>query len=355
VSLQQPGVGPIARQRTHLSGRQKIGIFIILAVVGAAFVILARVFTGSAKHETTPPNDFAASAGIPYSPPLRPEVAKPVIMSFPPPPVVAAKPIAAAATPAPPTKDPDADSAIFADQGVGGYETRTAVSGTSGNDGGAKDNLSAALVHSDLGATAHATIMKHPSLTIPAGTVIPCILQTAINSQLAGFVDCTIPSEVRGATGTVTLLDRGSQVFGEIKSGLREGQSRLFILWIRARTPENVVVTFDSPAADELGRAGVGGYVNDHFWSRFGAALLYSLIDYGPQLAVASLQRNNGNFGTSNYVQFVQPQQQLANTILQDKLNIPPTLEKNQGETVSIFVARDVDFSGVYDLEATAP
>jgi type IV secretion system protein VirB10 len=122
---------------------------------------------------------------------------------------------------------------------------------------------------------------------------------------------------------------------------------------IRARTPDNVVATFDSPAADELGRAGVGGYVNDHFWSRFGAALLYSLIDYGPQLAVAALQRNNGNFGTSNYVQFVQPQQQLANTILQDQLNIPPTLEKNQGETVSIFVARDVDFSGVYDLKTS--
>ncbi|HEV2099294.1 MAG TPA: type IV secretion system protein VirB10 [Stellaceae bacterium] len=353
MSLQQPGVGPIARPRARLSGRQKIGVFVMLAVVGAAFVILARVFTGSTKHEaTTPSNNFAASAGIPYSPPLRPEVAKPVSMSFPPP-AVAPKPVPAEATPAPPTKDPDADSAIFADQGVGGYETGSAVRAASGDKGGAKDDLSAALVHSDLGATAHATIMKLPSLTIPAGTVIPCILQTAVNSQLAGFVDCTIPSEVRGATGAVTLFDRGTQVFGEIKSGLRQGQSRLFILWIRARTPENVVVTFDSPAADELGRAGVGGYVNDHFWSRFGAALLYSLIDYGPQLAVAALQRNNGNFGTSNYVQFVQPQQQLANTILQDQLNIPPTLEKNQGETVSIFVARDVDFSGVYDLKAT--
>ena len=96
--------------------------------------------------------------------------------------------------------------------------------------------------------------MRHPSLTIPAGTVIPCILQTAINSQLVGFVDLvTIPSEVRGATGTVTLLDRGTQIFGEIKSGLREGQSRLFILWIRARTPGNVVATFDSPGRRRAG------------------------------------------------------------------------------------------------------
>ena len=47
---------------------------------------------------------------------------------------------------------------------------------------------------------------------------------------------------------------------------------------------------------------------------------------------------------------FLTPQQSLANTVLQDDLHIPPTLEKNQGDAASIFVARDLDFSGVYDL-----
>ena len=46
------------------------------------------------------------------------------------------------------------------------------------------------------------------------------------------------------------------------------------------------------------------------------------------------------------------PQQDLANTVVEAQINIPPTLEKNQGDTVSIFVARDLDFSGVYDLRA---
>jgi type IV secretion system protein VirB10 len=190
--------------------------------------------------------------------------------------------------------------------------------------------------------------MPHPSLTIPAGTIIPCVLQTAINSQLQGFVDCVIPSEVRSATGTVTLFDRGTQIMGEIRTGLHQGQDRVMILWVRARTPDNVIITLDSPAADELGRAGVPGAVDNHFLQRFGAAVLFSLIDYGPYLASSLLQRGNNN----SYVSFLSPQQQVANTVLENTINIPPTLEKNQGETLSIFVARDLDFSGVYDLRA---
>ena len=212
--------------------------------------------------------------------------------------------------------------------------------------GGAEDELSKALKPSDLGAPARAKMLPHPDLTIPAGVVMPCTLQTAINSQLMGFVDCVLPAEVRGATGTVTLLDRGTQIFGEIRSGLRQGQDRLFILWVRARTPQNVVVSLSSPAADELGRAGVPGAVDNHFWQRFGAAILFSVIGYGPQIAANAVQHGNGN----NYIQFLTPQQELANTVLEAQINIPPTLEKNQGDTVSIFVARDLDFSGVYDL-----
>ena len=151
------------------------------------------------------------------------------------------------------------------------------------------------------------------------------------------------PIDVHRATDAVlTGLDRLAQQHKNI----------LFIattiLWVRARTPENVVVSLASPAADELGRAGVPGAVDNHFWQRFGAAILFSVIGYGPQIAANAVQHGNGN----NYIQFLTPQQELANTVLEAQINIPPTLEKNQGETVSIFVARDLDFSSVYDLRA---
>lgn len=233
--------------------------------------------------------------------------------------------------------------------GLGGGAARLGAGNGQGN--GADDELSQRLRSSNLGPRAVAHVMPHPDLTIPAGVVMPCILQTAINSQLPGFVDCTLPEEVRGATGTVVLLDKGTQIFGEIRSGLRQGQDRVFVLWVRARTPQNVVITLDSPGADELGRSGLPGAVDTHFWARFGAALLFSVIDYGPQLATQALQNNKGSNNINNYTQFLTPQQQLANTILQDTINIPPTLEKNQGDSVTIFVARDLDFSGVYDLQ----
>ena len=43
--------------------------------------------------------------------------------------------------------------------------------------------------------------------------------------------------------------------------------------------------------------------------------------------------------------------QSIANTALQNTINIPPTLTKNQGDTVGLIVAHDLDFSDVYQLQ----
>ena len=188
-----------------------------------------------------------------------------------------------------------------------------------------------------------ATVLPHQPYLLTKGNTVPCVLQTAMDSTLPGFVTCKLPNDVIGKTG-ITLLDSGTLVVGETHGGMQQGQSRLFVLWTRAETPAGVVINLDSPAADPLGRAGFDGEVDSHFWSRLGGALLLSVVQGGLQAGVAAVSPQGGTNINTGAVDGV------AAESLRNSVNIRPTLKKNQGELVSIFVARDLDFSQVYQL-----
>lgn len=189
---------------------------------------------------------------------------------------------------------------------------------------------------------ARATRLADRNFLILAGTAIPCTLQTAMDTATPGFVSCLIPRDVLSDNGAVVLLEKGTKVLGEYRSTLKQGQRRLFVLWTRAVTPAGVAIALASPAADPLGRAGFDGELDTHFWDRFGGALLLSIVDDG---TVAVAGRDTGS-GTARL-----PSEAAAIT-LQNSINIPPSLRKAQGSEVSIFVAQDFDFSGVYGLKA---
>ena len=197
-----------------------------------------------------------------------------------------------------------------------------------------------------------ARLLPHPDMMVTMGTMIPCTLQTAIDSQLAGYVKCVLPQDVRSTTGNVVLLDRGTIVVGEIGHGLAQGQDRVFVLWDRAETPDHAVIELSSPGTDELGRSGLPGGVNNHWWERFGSAILLSVIQGGLQTGTA-LAANAGSGGGTFFNSFQSNGTNVSDTALQATINIPPTLEKNQGDNVAIFVARDLDFSDIYNLRVT--
>ena len=195
-----------------------------------------------------------------------------------------------------------------------------------------------------------ASMLPHPDMLVTRGTMIPCTLQTAINTELPGYVKCVLPQDVRGTTGNVVLLDRGTTLVGEVQAGLMQGQDRVFVIWDRAETPDHAIVELDSPGTDQLGRSGIPGMVNNHFLQRYGSALLLTLVQGVVQSASAlAANSNNGTNGFS-LNSFQSNGNDIANTALQNSINIPPTLEVNQGENTSVFVARDLDFSDVYRL-----
>ncbi|EAT2654184.1 conjugal transfer protein TraF [Salmonella enterica subsp. enterica serovar Newport] len=197
-------------------------------------------------------------------------------------------------------------------------------------------------------AVAQASVMPHPNLTIAQGTMIPCGTNTELDTTVPGQVKCTVSRDVYSADGTVKLIDKGAVVTGEQNSGIQNGQNRVFVLWTRLRNPDQTIVNLDSSGTNALGSAGVPGQYNSHFWERMGDAVFFSVLTDGMKAGIASINNNNSDvtFNTTE-----NSTDQLATEALRAKINIPPTLYAAQGDAVSIYVARDLDFSTVYGLE----
>lgn len=180
---------------------------------------------------------------------------------------------------------------------------------------------------------------------LSAGAHAACVLETALDSTTPGYVTCLMPQDVYSDTGALVVLDKGTRVLGEYRADLRSGQGRLFILWSRAVTPGGVAITLASPATDGLGRAGVSGDLDNHFWDRFGGAVMMSLVDD----AGAQLQAQMAG------AQTLRLPSSAGALALQSGLAIAPTLRKDPGALVSILVAQDLDFSGVYGVAPRTP
>lgn len=190
--------------------------------------------------------------------------------------------------------------------------------------------------------TATARMIGDRNYLVTAGAIIPCTLQTAMDSTVPGYSTCVIPRDVYSDNGRVVLLEKGTRVFGEYQGGLQRGQNRLFAMWTRAVTPRGVAIDIGSPASDSLGRAGITGKIDRFFWQRFGTALLFSVLDTGGQIAGQAVSPQGSTvFRTPG---------DTTSQVLQDSQQIRPIVRVNQGTELAITVAKDFDFSQVYGL-----
>jgi type IV secretion system protein VirB10 len=190
-----------------------------------------------------------------------------------------------------------------------------------------------------------ARVLPAQRLLLPKGAFIDCTLETAIDSTLPGMTTCVTATDTFGVDGSTVLIERGSKLVGETRGEVAQGRSRIFVLWTEARTPTGVIVPLASPGTDELGRSGLSGDVNRHFFQRFGAAILISVINGAMQAAATS--RNSGGTVIDN----PSGSQDVLTEVLKSTVNIAPTVTKNQGDRIQILVARDLDFRSVYELK----
>jgi type IV secretion system protein VirB10 len=202
--------------------------------------------------------------------------------------------------------------------------------------GGSANDDFAARVGGVGGSTAAAARSFDPATTVTQGTLIPAVLETAIDTDVPGYVRAIVSTDVRSFDGKTVLVPRSSRLIGQYKSGLTAGQKRAYVIWSRLIRPDGVSVNLGSPAIAFGGETGLPGKVNSHFFERFGSAMLLSVV--GGLSTVAT-----GGAG----VVIAGGGQSAAAAAVQQGGQVGPTIRVRQGEPIRVFTARDLDFSKV--------
>ncbi len=185
---------------------------------------------------------------------------------------------------------------------------------------------------------ARAQRLSNPGAMIVQGTLIPAVLETALNSDLPGYARAIVSRDVRSFDGARVLIPRGSRLMGEYKSGLQTGQTRVQVVWTRLVRPDGVSIDLGSPGADDQGQSGLAGGVQRHYARRYGPASVLSLL--------SGLASGLGG-GSSSTVVIGSTASSAAGQALQTDGQIPPTIRLPQGAPIQVFTARDLDFSSL--------
>jgi type IV secretion system protein VirB10 len=182
---------------------------------------------------------------------------------------------------------------------------------------------------------------------IKAGTVIPTVLITGINSDLPGQVVGQVRENVYDTvSGNYLLIPQGSRVIAAYDSMVAWGQERVLVCWNRVIRPDGTSITLDCmPGVDLSGNAGFADDVDNHWWRIISGAALSSLL-------AATAQRSQGDVTT--YQPSVSQAwagnaagqiNQAGQQITARNLQIQPTITVRRGFSVNVLVSKDIVIS----------
>lgn len=178
---------------------------------------------------------------------------------------------------------------------------------------------------------------------IKAGTIIPGILITGINSDLPGQIVAQVRENVYDSvTGDHLLIPLGAKLIGTYDSSVEYGQSRVLIVWNRLILPNGESQDLEGMiGADMAGYSGFSGRKNDHIPRILNGVILGSLLTAGARVATG---------GVSDALTYSQlAGQGVAENIAQSaakitdrNLDVQPTIEISPGYVFNVFVNKDL-------------
>ena len=199
-------------------------------------------------------------------------------------------------------------------------------------------------------------MVKNPlsNYEVQAGTIIPAVLITGINSDLPGQITAQVRSPVYDSiSGRYLLVPQGARLIGLYDSHVVYGQERVLVAWKRIIFPNGNSINLEGmPGVDISGYAGFKDKANNHYGKIFGSVILMSFLSAGAQLSQPQQSADNNQPPTVNQMIAQSLGTSIASAgvaILNKNINIPPTLEIRPGYVLNVAVTKDIVFPGPYD------
>lgn len=178
---------------------------------------------------------------------------------------------------------------------------------------------------------------------VMAGTLIPAVLVTGLNSDLPGKILGQVSQNVFDTkSGRYLLLPQGTKLLGEYDSRIAYGQERVLVVWTRLILPNGKSVMLEGmPGVDLFGYAGVSDQVNNHYGKLLTGVLLSSFLSATVQMAQGerSYKPSWGELAAEGVAENVN---QVGQQITRKNLNIQPTIEVRPGMRLNVFVTKDI-------------
>jgi type IV secretory pathway VirB10-like protein len=189
---------------------------------------------------------------------------------------------------------------------------------------------------------------------VQAGSIIPAVMITGINSDLPGQMIALVRSNVYDSiSGKTLLIPQGAKLIGGYDSQVAFGQERVLVVWQRIIFPNGQSLNLQGmPGVDLSGYAGFHDQINNHHFKIFGSVVLMSVLGAGAQLAQPPQSTNPFVAPTVSQTLAQMLGTNLANTgtqIAAKSLGIQPTLMIRPGFLFNVMVTKDMEFPGCYE------
>lgn len=189
-------------------------------------------------------------------------------------------------------------------------------------------------------------LVQHPRSRdqVLAGSIIPVVLITGINSDLPGPVIGQVRESVYDtASGNDLLIPQGSRLIAAYDSMIAWGQERVLLCWSRLIFPNGRSLDLECmPAGDLHGAAGLADEVDEHWWRILKGAAIASLLSATTQSVAGNAEGFNPTLPQTWARNSAEEVNNAGQQITRRNLNIQPTITIRPGFSVNLIVTKDL-------------